>query len=221
MKITALVEAMVEAGATPEMILVAVRATEQQMTDVLEKRRASDRDRQAKKRSSHVTSRDVTVTVPSRASATRGEDKTSTQKIEPQEQEERNARKRASPASGFDEFWSLYPHKVGKPFAATKFAAALRIASFEIIMAGLRAYVAKTDDRPWCNPATWLHQQRWGDEPAMVLPRSRAGPPNRGPLDHFRDFASEINGQDRNYRSVGGDWNDAPGIPVRTIEHHG
>jgi hypothetical protein len=35
-------------------------------------------------------------------------------------------------------------------------------------MAGLEKYIAKTDDRPWCNPATWIHQDRWNDQPAQV-----------------------------------------------------
>lgn len=79
----------------------------------------------------------------------------------------------------FDEFWSIYPHKIGKPKAREAFLKARKRAPFEEIMAGLRAYVAKTDDRPWCNPATWLNQDRWGDEPAPPLPARRAaGPPD-------------------------------------------
>jgi hypothetical protein len=30
-----------------------------------------------------------------------------------------------------------------------------------------RRYIGKTDDRPWCNPATWLNQERWADQPAQ------------------------------------------------------
>ncbi|WEX76184.1 hypothetical protein PYH37_004467 [Sinorhizobium numidicum] len=46
MRISAIVEALVTAGATPEMILSAVRAAEEQAIDALERRRASDRVRQ-------------------------------------------------------------------------------------------------------------------------------------------------------------------------------
>jgi hypothetical protein len=60
-------------------------------------------------------------------------------------------------------FWPAYPNKVGKPNAKAKFVKARALADLETIMAGLRRYVAKTDDRPWCNPATWLYQQRWAD----------------------------------------------------------
>lgn len=50
------------------------------------------------------------------------------------------------------------------------------------LMAGLRRYVAKTDDRPWSNPATWLNQDRWDDQPAPV-PRNRAPPPSGRPAN--------------------------------------
>jgi hypothetical protein len=40
------------------------------------------------------------------------------------------------------------------------------------MMIGLEAYVDKTDDRPWCNPATWLNEGRWDDQPA-AKPQSR------------------------------------------------
>lgn len=66
----------------------------------------------------------------------------------------------------FDEFWSLYPNKVGKRLAKEKFLSALKRSSFQEIMDGLKKYVAKKDDRFWCNPATWLNQDRWADQPA-------------------------------------------------------
>jgi hypothetical protein len=77
-----------------------------------------------------------------------------------------NARERAP--SLFDQFWSAYPHKVGKEAARKAFAAVSRSkrVTFAELSAGLDRYVRKTDDRPWCNPATWLNQGRWADEPA-------------------------------------------------------
>ncbi|MEJ0092809.1 MAG: hypothetical protein WDN46_05110 [Methylocella sp.] len=71
------------------------------------------------------------------------------------------------------EFWLVYPNKVGKPVALKSWVKARRIADLETILGGLGAYLAKTDDRPWCNPATWLNQERWKDRPAAV---PRAGP---------------------------------------------
>lgn len=50
MRISAIVEALVEAGATPEMILSAVSVAEAHALDPLERRRASDRARQQRRR---------------------------------------------------------------------------------------------------------------------------------------------------------------------------
>ncbi|WDZ79036.1 hypothetical protein PWG15_09975 [Ensifer adhaerens] len=61
MRITAIVEALVQSGASPEMILCAVRAAEAGQQSELERRRAGDRERQQRHRA-RVTSRDVTAT---------------------------------------------------------------------------------------------------------------------------------------------------------------
>lgn len=58
----------------------------------------------------------------------------------------------------------------------------------------------------------------WGED----APRNRAGPGGRqAPIDHFRNYADELrNGQDRDDAGATGDRHDAPGLPVRAIEHH-
>lgn len=61
MRITSIVEALVQCGATPEMILCAVRAAEAGQQSDIDRRRASDRERQQRHRA-HVTSRAVTAT---------------------------------------------------------------------------------------------------------------------------------------------------------------
>lgn len=83
----------------------------------------------------------------------------------------------SSPA-GFADFWTIYPNKVGKRDAEKAFAKARQRADLETILAGLRRYAAKTDDRPWCNPATWLNQDRWDDAPAAAPPRQATSPPS-------------------------------------------
>lgn len=93
-----------------------------------------------------------------------------------------NTRERASrPLAEFEkEFWPIYPNRVGKDAARKSWERAVGRAPVSEIMAGLRRYVAKTDDRPWCNPATWLNQGRWADEPAtngaQVLPLNHDPP---------------------------------------------
>ena len=69
-RLTPIIEALVAAGATPDMILAAVRAHEEGSAAEIESRRRGDAERQARRRErrkgdvteSHVTSRDVTVT---------------------------------------------------------------------------------------------------------------------------------------------------------------
>jgi DNA-binding transcriptional MocR family regulator len=70
----------------------------------------------------------------------------------------------------FAEWWLAYPHKVGKGAAEQKFAIARRSASLAELIEGVRRYItAKPLEHNWCNPATWLHQRRWEDQPADLL----------------------------------------------------
>lgn len=83
----------------------------------------------------------------------------------------RNAREELKHAvdNMFSQFWLLYPNKIGIADARAKFTAAIlsEKVNFEALMAGLKAYVNKADDRAWCNPATWIFQERWNDVPAQ------------------------------------------------------
>lgn len=85
------------------------------------------------------------------------------------------------PSSGFDRFWAAYPNKVGEPAARSAFSKALKRASLDEIVAGARAYAAKTDDRQWCNPVKWLSEDRWKDVPAK--------PPDKPPPKAAVGFA--------------------------------
>jgi hypothetical protein len=67
----------------------------------------------------------------------------------------------------FADWWREYPHKVGKRDAERAYRGALQRAGPAELIDGVRRYSAgKPRDRPWCNPATWLNQDRWLDEPA-------------------------------------------------------
>lgn len=72
-----------------------------------------------------------------------------------------------SASADFDQFWAAYPNKVGRRAAEKSFVAARKRVSQADLMSGLVAYVNKSDDRPWCNPTTWLNQDRWEDRPAQ------------------------------------------------------
>lgn len=79
---------------------------------------------------------------------------------------------RAEQESWWLEFWAMFPNKVGKADAGKAFLRAIKRVDRKTMIEGLRRYVSKTDDRPWCNPSTWLNQDRWADMPAQVS-RSR------------------------------------------------
>lgn len=69
----------------------------------------------------------------------------------------------------FARFWRAWPNKVGKPAAERAFK---KVAGeIEDILAGIDRYVRdKPADRPWLNPATFINQRRWEDQPAPVSP---------------------------------------------------
>jgi hypothetical protein len=129
----------------------------------------------------------VTVTVP----------RTDTETEAEQKKEETRAR-RAWP---FEEFWKLFPNKVGKGAAEKAFRKVEKSQSvdFPFLLEALRRYAAKNDDRPWCNPATWLNQSRWTDEPAEVVSgkvqRTGTGGSLIAAIDKMR--ASLAGGQDQ------------------------
>lgn len=157
---------MLAAGCTAEQIVAVVRADEDANAEKNARKREQNRIRQQKQRARNAASR-VTECDKKEIPPTPPKEKTNP----------------PSPPKGghspheFSEFWAIYPNKVGKRDAEKSFAKAQTRASLEAIMAGLRAYVAKTDDRPWCNPATWLNQDRWEDAPASVQPRQGQPPP--------------------------------------------
>ncbi len=66
----------------------------------------------------------------------------------------------------FEEFWEAYPNKTGRPSAEKAFSQAIKRASLDEIMIGVRTYALKTDDRQWCSPVKWLSDDRWKDQPA-------------------------------------------------------
>ena len=190
--------ALIEAKAPHDVLLVALNAAEkaeqsaiEMMERETESRRSKGRDRWQKwkqNQSANVSKQPLTlasVSTPTHVSAScagsntlSSEPKGSSEVIE-RKKEREETRVTALAPSEFEEFWKLYPNKVGKPKAKISFSQARKRADLQTIMDGLQRYVGKTDDRPWCNPTTFLNQDRWGDEPAQV-PISRQGSPPEG-----------------------------------------
>ncbi|MFK0273672.1 YdaU family protein [Ensifer sp. NPDC090286] len=88
----------------------------------------------------------------------------------------------------FENFWDAYPNKTGRPSAEKAFSQAIKRANLDEIMAGVRTYAAKTDDRQWCSPVKWLSDDRWKDQPAK--PPDKA-PPKPSGLAHLKPQTRE------------------------------
>jgi len=86
---------------------------------------------------------------------------------------------RKPPPSRFDEFWALYPRKVGKAKAATKYTTATKRASEQTIIDGARD-LANDPNLPEPkfvpHPTTWLERDGWDDEPMPVQQSTNVGP---------------------------------------------
>lgn len=67
-----------------------------------------------------------------------------------------------------ERFWAEFPNKVGKADAMKAFDKASHKTPPDVLFPALNRYAKKTDDRPFCNPATWLNQERWLDQPATT-----------------------------------------------------
>lgn len=71
-------------------------------------------------------------------------------------------------SGAFDDFWQIYPKKIGKEAARRAFTKAVRVAGLEPVMLGAKRYATDENlpERQFIpNPATWLNQGRWDDEP--------------------------------------------------------
>lgn len=68
----------------------------------------------------------------------------------------------------FDQWWPHYRHKVGKPEALKAFLKVSPEISLDFLIARTDRYferLAQPNAPNPCNPATWLNQARWDDEP--------------------------------------------------------
>jgi hypothetical protein len=71
------------------------------------------------------------------------------------------------PPQHFDEFWKIYPLKVGKKPAQAAFAKAIKVVALAVILEGAKRYADDPNRHPsyTAHPSTWLNQERWGDAP--------------------------------------------------------
>lgn len=67
----------------------------------------------------------------------------------------------------FEEFWKIYPRKVGKGQALTAWRAAAKKVDPQVIIEGLQIHLPEITDKPaqfQPHASTWLNGERWGDE---------------------------------------------------------
>jgi hypothetical protein len=101
--------------------------------------------------------------------------------------------------AAWSKFWEEWPHKVGKPAAERAFAKAFAKHDLEPIMAGLERYVRdKPPDRDWLNPATFLNQERFLDEPAPQSSTSSQRASGDGMTVVLQKLREQVNGQSYN-----------------------
>ncbi len=232
MSVVAAIRKMLDAGLSIEQALVAAEAFEatsirayddrdadRREADRIRKRRERERKRLAETTVASEMSRDIrvtSVTSPSPSPAPSPD-----KEIPPTPPKENNlfplppSTPRVSDGreqAMFDRFWQVYPNKVGKADARKAFSKALTRTSAEEMAAGLHRYVAKTDDRPWCNPATWLNQDRWGDRPAEV---ARGSPRGETAVERqVRELKGKIEDDYGFGRKESSGFGDADGLPL-------
>ena len=166
MSLAQLIGALVEEGVSPKaiaLVATAFEARENQERD----RRAANAERVRRSRAKRCN---VTVTLPLRNSnAHPPEQKVSgpSQTQTPKENPPMGVKRKP-----FEDFWAVYPQKVGKRKAEAAFGRALQRGNSSEIMLGLNR--APTC-RQWADgyvpyPATWLNEDRWLDEPSNIVP---------------------------------------------------
>lgn len=79
---------------------------------------------------------------------------------------------RATRAEFDEDFWPIYPRKVGVAAALKAFTKARKTAELPAILDGVRRYAASRagqDEQYTAHAATWLNQERWKDGAAAIL----------------------------------------------------
>lgn len=97
----------------------------------------------------------------------------------------------------FASFWRAYPHKIGKADAEKAFKKALTKTTIEPLLEGIERYRReKPPDHSWCNPATWLNQERWTDEPAPPISQRNGHGPATGIAEGFSAALAKLERDD-------------------------
>jgi hypothetical protein len=111
---------------------------------------------------------------------------TRTTELEPLKQEPLN-----DISTNFNQFWELYPRKVGKGKARQAFEKALEKTDIDTILAGVEAYVyheGYNDMEFIAHPTSWLNGERWDDEYDTPVRKETPGPGKREWVKDMHDM---------------------------------
>ena len=192
MNLATTIEALVGAGATPEMILAVVKANEAEREAAAKVKREKATERKRRERSRDVTvghamSRGQGVTARDTLETKGSSPRPPLLKTQSQDPPSPPTGAHGSTATivrlakpnGFSRFWEAYPRKTAKGKAQPAFCRALKRIddpdALGLLLAGIER--AKRG-RQWAegyvpHPATWLNGDCWLDEPEEDVPRQR------------------------------------------------
>lgn len=198
----AVLDAMLASGCTSEQIVAAVKAATLEAAEReaarKEKERLRKREERARKSAdkSMVASSDVhgQTRNPQDGADTLSSQGSSPTPLTPNPSNPSTPfpPKGGLPPTDFDQFWAAFPNRTGKGAARKAWPRAIAKTDLGTMLTALAAYSAKTDDRPWCNPATWLNEERWADQPPKpVVTRFPRGSPPKPEPDKLADVFAE------------------------------
>jgi hypothetical protein len=167
-RISIAVKHLLTCGASREAVVAAIEEMEAVGSDgipvELLSRRASDRERQARHRSRDSNVTNVTSPSPSPPMINNSTPLSPPPKISIKSRHEEPL---------FEEFWGVFPRKIGKGAARKAYVKALVRATHADILAGAKRYAASKPDPEYTkHPTTWLNADCWLDEGARVIPFS-------------------------------------------------
>ncbi|MEP9376184.1 hypothetical protein ABLE91_05680 [Aquabacter sp. CN5-332] len=177
----AILDALLAAGATADMIVAAVKADAAQEEQRLMEKRGKDAERKRRSRSSAMSRGQDVTDADGRGQGVTAADtphpeerkvspdpSKETQPLPPTPSASPQALTPRGRAGDFETFWQAYPRKIGKDGAEKAFAKAIQRTpglTVEAMVSALEAYRRfKPPDQDFCHPATWLNQGRWNDD---------------------------------------------------------
>lgn len=167
----AVLDALLEAGATAEMIVAVVKADMDERGKALASKRERDAERQRKHRQRNALSRDVTVTACDTARQNTPPsfplDVPPNEISNPPLNPPITPPKKLSATGDFEAFWRAYPRKSGKLAAGKAYATAIkRGVDPQIMLAAASAYAASPGRDPdfTKHASTWLNAGCYDDQ---------------------------------------------------------